>query len=88
MPFNHYAKIKRILSTKTEWYILQVNDPTIAKAFNGEVRVFDHYYRVFDNNNIPIPYCKFQQLERFASIMGKNISDLVIIENQQNNQQI
>lgn len=67
MSFNHYAKISRILSEyPTEsWYVKRVNQPTSAKNFKGEMRYFDHYYRVFTNDGQPIKYCKFQQLDRF-----------------------
>lgn len=71
MAFNHYAKIKRILqSAEPGWYIRRIDEPTSAKSFKGEVRHFDHYYRIYDVANKPIPFCKFQQLDLFAKTMG------------------
>lgn len=78
MAFNHYAKIKRILAEYTDWYIVRIDEPTIARNFKGELRTFDHYYRVYDGNNSPIKYCKFQQLDRFAQAMGVDESMLSI----------
>ncbi len=80
MSFNHYAKIKRILSDKTSWRVVRINEPTTAKNFSGETRKFDHYYRILDSSNNPIPFCKFQQIDKFASVMDIDVSDLVIIE--------
>ncbi len=70
MPFNHYAKIKRILKNETGWYIVKVNEPTSAKNFKGEVLHFPYYYRIYSNKDQPIPYCKFQQLDKLASILN------------------
>ena len=70
MAFNHYAKMKRILAEYPQWYIVQVNEPTTSLAFNGELKKYDHYYRVYDVSGNPIKFCKFQQLERFAQAMG------------------
>ncbi len=70
MAFNHYAKMKRILDQHTDWYIKRIDQPTRATNFKGEVRSFDHYYRVYSYDNQPIPYCKFQQLDRFAQTMN------------------
>lgn len=81
MPFNHYAKIKRILnSMEKEWYIHRVNKPTSAKTFKGETRYFDHYYRIYDAQGNPIPYCKFQQIDLFAQVMSIDPADIVILE--------
>lgn len=80
MPFNHYAKIKRILTDQAPgWYIKYINKPTSAKTFSGEIKKYDHYYRIFDNNDNPIKYCKFQQIDKLASIMQKNIEELPIV---------
>ncbi len=80
MPFNHYAKIKRILETQDPgWQVYQIDQPTSAKNFKGETRKFDHYYRVYDNNDKPIPYCKFQQLDRFAHVMNLPTQDIIIL---------
>lgn len=70
MPFNHYAKIKRILADYSGWYIVKINQKTTAKNFKGELRHFDYYYRIYTNNGTPIKYCKFQQLELLAKILG------------------
>ncbi len=79
MPFNHYAKIKRILEASPgDWCVRRIELPTSAKNFKGEVRHFDHYYRVYDANNKPIPYCKFQQLDLFAKTMKLDSSEIII----------
>ena len=70
MAFNHYAKIKRILAGYTDWQVIRIDEPTEARNFKGELRTFDHYYRVYDSAGSPIKYCKFQQLDRFAQAMG------------------
>jgi len=81
MAFNHYAKIKAILATQNSgWYIRRINEPTTAQTFKGELRTFDHYYRIYDVNNQPIKYCKFQQLDRLASILGVDVVSLPIVE--------
>ena len=70
MPFNHYAKIKQILDKQPSgWYIRRIDQPTTAKSFKGDVRTFDHYYRIYNHNNQAIKYCKFQQIERLAAIL-------------------
>ena len=80
MSFNHYAKIKRILENeKPGWYIKKINKPTTAKKFNGEVRKFDHYYRIYNSDNQPIKYCKFQQLDLLAKIMNTPADQLPLI---------
>lgn len=81
MSFNHYAKIKRILAHHDGWYIKRIDKPTTAKNFKGEVRSFDHYYRIYDALDQPIPYCKFQQLDRFMQIMEMSEDELPIISN-------
>jgi hypothetical protein len=80
MPFNHYAKIKRILETADRgWFIRRIDQPTTAKNFKGESRKFDHYYRIYDANNLPIPYCKFQQIDLFAKIMNLKVEDIEVV---------
>lgn len=80
MAFNHYAKIKRILAEQPDgWYIRRIDQPTSAKNFRGESRHFDHYYRIYDVNNQPIKYCKFQQLDKLASILGINVEAFRVI---------
>ena len=81
MPFNHYAKIKRILqSTEADWSVHRINQPTAAKNFKGETRHYDYYYRIYDGDNNPIPYCKFQQIDLFAKIMNIDAQDIVVHE--------
>lgn len=79
MPFNHYAKIKRILmSIDTDWHVHRIDKPTTAKNFKGEMRQYDHYYRIYDAHGQPIPYCKFQQIDLFAKTMHIDVSDIVV----------
>ena len=70
MSFNHYAKIKRILSDYDGWYVLRIDEPTSARTFRGEIRHFEYYYRVYSAEGNPIKYCKFQQLPLFARTMN------------------
>lgn len=80
MAFNHYAKIKRILAQQPGgWYIKRINQPTSAKNFKGEVRHFDHYYKVYDAENQPIKYCKFQQLDLLAGSLHIPVDDLPVV---------
>jgi hypothetical protein len=81
MAFNHYAKIKRILAEQPDgWYIKRINKTTSAKNFNGEVRQFDHYYRIYDAADQPIKYCKFQQIDLLAAALHLPADALPIIE--------
>ena len=81
MAFNHYAKITRILATQPKgWYIVRIDEPTTAKNFKGEVRSFDHYYRVYGNDNLPIKYCKFQQIQRFSAAVNVPVEVLPIYD--------
>ena len=80
MAFNHYAKIKRILDAEPPgWYILRINKPTSAQNFKGEVRKFDHYYRIYSAQGEQIKYCKFQQFDRFAQTMGMDPDAITVI---------
>lgn len=80
MAFNHYAKIKRILEQQPDgWIIRRIDEPTSAKNFKDETIEFDHYYRIYDHNNQPIKYCKFQQIERLAKILEKPVESLPVI---------
>lgn len=80
MAFNHYAKIKRILEQQPQgWYVQRINKSTSAKSFKGEIRYFDHYYRIYSADGIAVPYCKFQQIDRFASVMGLSVDEVPII---------
>ena len=81
MAFNHYAKIKRILETEPPgWYVKRINKPTSAKNFKGELRHFDHYYRIYRADDSPIKYCKFQQLDKLAQILNLQLYDMDVIE--------
>ncbi len=79
MAFNHYAKIKRILNNYdfNDWYIKKIDEQVSIKSFSGKTLYYDHYYRIYEkNSNKKIPYCKFQQLDRLASILKLDISEL------------
>ena len=81
MAFNHYAKIKRILQSETAgWYIKRINQPTTSKSFSGEVKRYDHYYRIYNKLDQPIKFCKFQQIERLAKTLQIPSEDLMIID--------
>lgn len=81
MAFNHYAKMKQILADQPAgWYVVRINEPTIAQSFRGEKRTFSHYYRVHNTSGKPIKFCKFQQLDRFCSTMGIDVGELVVVD--------
>ena len=81
MPFNHYAKIKRILDQQSDdWIIKRINQPTAAKNFKGEVVTFSHYYRIYTIGGEPIKYCKFQQIERLAAILQLPVEALPVVD--------
>ena len=81
MAFNHYAKLKRIIELQSPgWYIKRIDRPTTAKSFRGELRHFDHYYRLYDFEGHEIPYGKFQQIDRLAAVLGVRVDELVVIE--------
>lgn len=80
MAFNHYAKIKRILEQEPDgWYIRRIDEPTEAKNFKGETVAYDHYYRIYSADDKPIKYCKFQKIDKLASILEREVVDLPII---------
>lgn len=80
MAFNHYSKMKRILEEQPEgWYIMRINKPTSAKNFKGETIHFTYYYRIYSATGEPIKYCKFQQIERLASILELPVEALPVI---------
>lgn len=80
MSFNHYARIKRILYEQPAgWYIVRLDQPTKAANFKGETVWFDHYYRIYSAEGKPIKYCKFQQLDRLAGILGVPAEALPLI---------
>lgn len=79
MAFNHYAKIKRILTEQPAgWVIRRIDEPTTAQNFKGETRHFDYYYRIYSAEGQPIKYCKFQQIDKLASILSKSIDELPV----------
>ena len=80
MAFNHYAKIKRILSDYEGWTIRLIPESTEAQNFRGEVIKFPHYYRIYDRNGKPIKYCKFQQIERLAKVLGVPAEALPVVD--------
>ncbi len=81
MAFNHYAKIKRILESEPPgWYIKRINKPTSAQNFKGEVKQFDHYYRIYSADGKQIKFCKFQQIDRLATMLKLHTSELPIVE--------
>jgi hypothetical protein len=81
MPFNHYAKIKRILEQQPDgWVIKRIHEPTSAKNFKGETIEFDHYYRIYALDGTPIKYCKFQQIERLAQVLQTPVETLPVID--------
>ena len=80
MPFNHYAKIKRILSIEqTDWVIKLIDSPTKAKNFKGETIEYSHYYRIYRSDGSAVAYAKFQKIDLFAKTMGIPIEELPII---------
>jgi hypothetical protein len=81
MAFNHYAKIKRILNDQPSgWYIVKFNQPTSAKNFKGELIHYDHYYRIYGADDQPIKFCKFQKLDKLASILNLGVESLPVVE--------
>lgn len=63
--------MKRILESEPDgWYIRRIDEPTVAKNFKGENVHYDHYYRIYSTDDKPIPYCKFQKLDKLAQILG------------------
>lgn len=80
MAFNHYAKLRRIIENQPDgWYIKQINEPTIATTFRGERISYPHYYRLYDADGQPIPYGKFQQIDRLARALGVPAESLPIV---------
>ena len=80
MAFNHYAKIKRILDEQPDsWYIRRIDEPTEVKNFEGETIRYDHYYRIYSADGQAIKYCKFQKIDKLASMLGRDVADLPVI---------
>lgn len=75
--FNHYAKLRRLLADEPPgWFICRINSPTTARNFRGELRHFDHYYRLYSSSGSPIKYGKFQQLDRLAAVLDVSADEL------------
>lgn len=80
MPFNHYAKLKRILEQEPDgWIIKRIDKPTQAQNFKGEVIKFDHYYRLYNFFDEPIKYGKFQQIELLAKVLNVSVEELPVV---------
>lgn len=72
--------MKRILESEPAgWYILRIDESTVAKNFKGENIHYDHYYRIFSGSDKPIPYCKFQKIDKLAQILGVDASVLPVV---------
>ncbi|MGH7217894.1 MAG: hypothetical protein ACREGE_00395 [Candidatus Microsaccharimonas sp.] len=83
MAFNHYAKMKRILDQEPAgWTIHKINQPTSAKNFKGETVQYPYYYRIYDANDVPIKYCKFQKIELLAAVLKVPVEALPVIESE------
>ena len=81
MPFSHYVKIRRILEQQPEgWVIKRIDSPTSAKNFKGELVSFSYYYRIYDCNQKPMKYCKFQQIDLLARTLRLPVEALPVIE--------
>lgn len=81
MAFNHYARLKKIVESQPEgWVIKQINEPTNVKNFKNETVAFDYYYRLYDASGNPIRFGKFQQIERLASVLSVPVEALPIID--------
>ncbi len=73
--------MKRILEQQpSSWYVRRIDQPTSAKTFSGETRMYEHYYRIYDSDDQQIKYCKFQQLDRLSQALNIPISDLPILD--------
>jgi hypothetical protein len=80
MAFNHYAKMKRMLAEYDDWTIRLIPEPTVVQNFRGETVKFPHYYRIYDRDDNPIKYCKFQQIERLANVLGVPVESLPVVD--------
>ena len=79
MAFNHYAKIKRILADQPPgWYMRRIDEPTEALNFKGETVRYGYYYRIYNAVGEPIKYCKFQKIDKLASMLGTDVSELPV----------
>ncbi|USN97080.1 MAG: hypothetical protein H6797_02720 [Candidatus Nomurabacteria bacterium] len=80
MAFNHYAKIKRILSDEPDgWFIRRIDEPTKAKNFKDETIHYDHYYRIYRADGSAIKYCKFQKIDKLAQILDVPVESLPVV---------
>lgn len=80
MVFNHYAKLARIITElKPGWYIRRIDEPTTTTRFDGGRNHYDHYYRLFHVDGSQVPYGKFQQLDKLASVLAVNVSELSLV---------
>ncbi len=78
MAFNHYAKIKRILTDEPPgWYVLRIEEPTTAKNFKGETVDYDYYYRLFHADGTPIKYGKFQKIDMLSTTLDLPVDFLL-----------
>ena len=59
---------------------MRIDKPTSALNFKGELKQFDHYYRIYDRHDQPIKYCKFQQIERLARTLGVPVESLQVLD--------
>lgn len=81
MAFNHYARLKVILENQPDgWIIRRINEPTKVKNFKNEIVEFPHHYRLYDYNDHPIKFGKFQQIERLASVLSVPVEELPVID--------
>ncbi len=82
MAFNHYAKMKRILDQEVpSWVVVRINEPTSALNFKGERIAYDHYYRIRRADGTFIKYCKFQKIDKFASVLQMPVEAIPVIDN-------
>jgi len=80
MAFNHYAKIKRILEQEPDgWYIRRIDEPTEAKNFKGETVCYDYYYRIYSADGQAVKYCKFQKIDKLASVLRRDVAELPVV---------
>lgn len=81
MAFNHYAKLKRILDDQPSgWYIRRINEPTTSQTFRGDKVSYPYYFRLYSATDEQIPFGKFQQLDRLASVLKLPVEALPVIE--------
>lgn len=74
--FNHYAKLKRIIEAYPDFKIIQIDEPTTTKRFDGQLNYYDHYYRLVTVDGSYIKYGKFQKLDKLAQVLGVSIESL------------